>query len=118
MPTCVSKVFKRLHHIPPQKPQYALHDWNRPIYGKHVQVATPPDNLPILPPEDTKYIQAVTGTFLYYASAIDPTILPAINNIASMQSHPTKDTMKKAKRLLDYMHTYPNAKVYASMQVT
>ena len=94
MPTYVSKALKCLKHTPPDKPQYSPHAWNRRIYGEHTQVVTPPDNLPILPPQGMKYIQAVTGTFFYYARAIDPTILQATNDIASMQAHSTNETMK------------------------
>ena len=64
---------------------------------------------PLLSPSATQYIQSVTRTFLYYAYAIDPTILPAINELASQQAQPTQNTLKKAQQLLDYMATYPNS---------
>ena len=49
-----------------------------------------------------KYIQQVLGTFLYYARAIDPTMLVALSVIASEQASPTQSTMKKVDRFLDY----------------
>ena len=49
------------------------------------------------------------GTFLYYARALDGTILPALNGISSQQNTPTANTTKKAKSLLDYKATYPDA---------
>ena len=52
--------------------------------------------------ENKKYIQQVLGTFLYYARAADPTILVALNAIASEQASPTKSTMKKVDQFLDY----------------
>ena len=63
----------------------------------------------MLNPKDTKFIQSVTGSFLYYGRALDNTILPALNEIASEQAQPTQKTMEKAQRLMDYVHTYPNA---------
>ena len=48
---------------------------------------------------------------MYYARAVDPTILPAINEIVMVQSNPTESTNNKIKMLLDYFVTYPNAKI-------
>ena len=49
-----------------------------------------------------KYVMQVTGTFLFYARAIDSTMLPALSAIASEQSAPTENTMKKVRQFLDY----------------
>ena len=51
------------------------------------------------------------GSFLYYGRAVDPTILPAINEIGITQAAPTKNTEIKAKQLLDYLSTHPSAKL-------
>ena len=48
------------------------------------------------------------GSLLYYARAIDGTILPALNTIAAQQSKPTIRTKEQCARLLDYVATYPN----------
>lgn len=42
---------------------------------------------------------------------MDPTILPALNDISTQQSKPTQKTMEKAQMLLDYKSTYPNTRV-------
>jgi hypothetical protein len=47
-------------------------------------------------------VQAVTGTLLYYARAVDPTILTTLNAIAMQQLTPTHKTMEEIKQLLDY----------------
>ncbi len=49
-----------------------------------------------------KYIQAVTGTLLYYSHAVDPTMLIALNAIATKQALPMQKTMERVKQLLDY----------------
>ena len=56
---------------------------------------------------------------MYYGRAIDYTILPALNDIASAQAQPTQRTRDKTQQLMDYLHTYPNAylRYYASNMV-
>ena len=54
-------------------------------------------------------IQSIIGTFLYYGRAVEPTILPAINEIDTFQSKATDDTIKRTNMFLDYMYTYPSA---------
>eukprot|EP00957_Ditylum_brightwellii_P126364 9633301-Ditylum_brightwellii.AAC.1 len=58
-----------------------------------------------------QYIQAVVGIFLWYARAVDLTIPPTLNDIASQQAAPTKATVKETNHLLNYLSTYPNATV-------
>ena len=71
--------------------------------------ATAPDTSPYLSPTETKNIQSVTGSHLYYGRAIDYSILPALNEIASEQAQPTQKTKQKAQRLMDYVNTYPDS---------
>ena len=52
------------------------------------------------------------GSFLYFARAVDNTILPAINDIAAQQAKPTENTLKKIQMLMDYVNTYPNPKIH------
>ena len=68
-----------------------------------------PDKIDLLDKEATKIIQSIVGTMLYYARSADPTMLRAINEILRVQSRPTRDTEEKARMLLDYASTYPNA---------
>jgi hypothetical protein len=72
-----------------------------PQYRTKTQYAKDKDISPPLSNEDTKYIQAVTGTLLYYARAVDTTILTALSLIATEQAKPMQETMKKVKQLLD-----------------
>ena len=43
--------------------------------------------------------------------AIDPIMIVVLHNIAAVQAHPTKNTLKKYLRLMDYTARYPNAKL-------
>jgi len=56
-----------------------------------------------------KRVQQIVGSFLYYAWAVDPTILMALSEISSQQSAPTENTMKWVNQFLNYMWTHPDA---------
>jgi hypothetical protein len=64
------------------------------------QTRTP---LPPLSGEEAKYVQEVAGTLLYYARAVDSTILPALSVITTKQEYPTEKAIGATiKQLLDY----------------
>ena len=111
MPGYVDKVLHKFHHQVPTKPQHAPHIWTQPTYGKHQQYAPDPDNSPLLNKKDTKFIQGVVGSLLYYARAIESPMFPALNEIATTQSKPTEKTMKQTKMLLDYIATHKDGKI-------
>ena len=48
---------------------------------------------------------------MYYARAIDSTMLTALSAIASEQANPTENTMKKVKQFLDYAASQEDAVV-------
>ena len=82
-----------------------------PIYRKNKQYATPEDKAPIVGKQYVKYAQKVVKSFLYYARAIDNTILPALNEISYMQTKPTNNTIQKMNMYMDYLATYPKATI-------
>ena len=88
---CIKEIFTSTSQIP----QHSLHDWNKPAYGQKVQYTTTHDTSTLLDKNGIKKVQQISGTFLYYGLAIDPTILPALNEIATQQSAPTENTLKK-----------------------
>ena len=59
----------------------------------------------------TNLVQKVCGTFLYYAIAIDDTILTALSDISSDQSKATKTTAKQVAKLLKYLASNPYAEI-------
>jgi hypothetical protein len=73
-----------------------------PTYGANSQHVETKDPSILLDKEGQKYIQAVTGTLLYYSRAVDSTMLVALNAIAMQQASPTQKTMERVKQLLDY----------------
>jgi hypothetical protein len=64
---------------------------------------------PPLNKEETKYVQAVAGTLLYYGRAVDSTILTSLSSLATKQAKPTQKTMETVKQLLDYGVTQEEA---------
>jgi hypothetical protein len=60
-------------------------------------------------PEEIKEIQHIIGSIIYYAHAINITVLMALSSIAIKQTKVTTSTMEKAKQLLNYLGTNPDA---------
>jgi hypothetical protein len=56
-------------------------------------------------------VQRIIGSILYYAQAVDLTVIMALSTIASKQSKGTQNTMLKTKQLMDYLATHPNGTV-------
>jgi hypothetical protein len=77
---------------------------------------SPATNSKLLDGRSKKRIQKIVGSILYYANAIKMTVLMALSTIAMSQAHPTKNTMTRCIRLLDYLATNADAKIrfYAS----
>ena len=80
-----------------------------PVFGRTVQHAKEEDTSPKLDKEGIKFVQQVTGTFLYYARAVDPTMLVVLSAIAASQLAPTEQTLEKTLFFLDYAATHPDA---------
>jgi hypothetical protein len=57
---------------------------------------------PALSDKDVNKLQQLTGTLLYYARAVYPTLLMPINVLASEQSNATEVTADKVIKLLNY----------------
>ena len=62
-------------------------------------------------PADALRLSTVLGTLLFYARAVDDTMLVAINTLAADQATPTVTTMEKLVQLLNYAATHPDAEV-------
>ena len=61
--------------------------------------------------KSTLYVQQVCGIFLYYAIAVDPTMLEALNAISTAQANATITTMGDIVWLLNYVATHPDATI-------
>jgi hypothetical protein len=57
------------------------------------------------------YNTKVTGSILYYARAVDPTVLMPLNDIAMEQTKVTEKTQATTNKMLDYLATHPDATI-------
>jgi hypothetical protein len=57
----------------------------------------------------TTLIQRITGKFLFYARAVDPTMRIALSALGNQQAAPTEATQKASLQFLDYCATHPDA---------
>jgi hypothetical protein len=111
MPGYVSKALQRFSHPTPTRPENSPHPWQKPNYGAKTQLTDPADtSRPLEPPEKTR-IQEIVGTLVYYARAVDSTMLVALSAIASAQANGTEQTVDKVVQLLNYAATHPDATV-------
>jgi Reverse transcriptase (RNA-dependent DNA polymerase) len=111
MPGYVQKALQRFEHHPPTKPQFAPHEAPIPQYGAKSQQTAELDTSPLLAPDRVRRLQQIVGTFLYYARAIDSTMLVALGSLAAAQSCATVNTEKHITQFLDYAATNPTAAV-------
>ena len=57
-------------------------------------------------------IAKITGKLLFYAKAINPTILTTLGTITAAQTSGTIETEKAAQKLIDYYATHPDATLH------
>jgi hypothetical protein len=95
----------------PKKPQHCLYTPALKQYGAAAQTPLLADISPKLSDIKIKEIQQVVRSILYYACAVDIMVLMALSSIASEQTRATTNTITKAKQLLDYLATHPDATI-------
>ena len=110
MPGYVQQALKELEHNLPTRRYYSPSRYIPPSYGAKVQYAKTDESSP-LTAERITYIQRAVGKLLYYARAVDPTMLHAINDISLSTVKGTQMTLDATMYLLNYAHTYPDAEI-------
>jgi hypothetical protein len=110
MPGYVSNVLSKFQHDAPKHPQHIPSRYVTPIYGDKNQYDTR-DETPPLTAKQYLTIQKVTGSVLYYARAVDPTVLMPLNDIATEQTKATEKTQAATNQMLDYLATHPDATI-------
>jgi hypothetical protein len=88
-PGCVSNVLSKFQHNAPKHPQHTPSKYITPVYGAETQYATKDKTSP-LTAKQCLTIQKVTGSVLYLARAVDPTVLMLLNGIATEQTKAKK----------------------------
>jgi hypothetical protein len=114
MPGYIKAALHKYQHPDPARPEHAPHTWNPPIYGAKTQFVNDETTSPPFPKKmSTNYnnLQQLTGMLLYYARAVDTTLIMPINVLASEQSNVTEVTAYKVIKLLNYCNTHPETKI-------
>jgi hypothetical protein len=111
MPGYIKVTLHKYQSPAPACPEHAPHTWNPPIYGAKTQFVNEITTSPTLSDKEFNKLQQLTGTLLYYARAVDPTLIMSINVLASEQSNATEVTTDKVIKLLNYCNTHPGTKI-------
>jgi hypothetical protein len=111
MPGYIKQLLLKYKHCMRNKPQHCPYAPAPKQYEAKTQAPLPVNISPKLSPGEIKEIQRIIGSILYYTQAVDITVLMALSSIAIKQSKGTTNTMEKAKQLLDYLATHPDATI-------
>ena len=79
-----------------------------PTFGNTGPQISITDNSDALDAPTVTLIQAIGGVTLFYALAVDPTLVTAVCDLASEQARPSPQLLVKVDRLLSYATSYPN----------
>lgn len=111
MPDYVTRALARFHHPTPATPQHAPHASKPIVYGTRSQLTDDPDDSPPLSADRVTRLQQIIGTFLYYARAVDSSMLVALGTLAAAQTRATAQTDRAIHHFLNYAATHPHTAV-------
>jgi hypothetical protein len=106
----VSNVLSKFQHDVPKHPQQTPSRYGTLIYGAKTQY-TMEDETPPLAATQCLTIQKANGSVLYYARAVDPTVLMPLNDTAAEHTKATEKTQAATNKILDYLATHPDATI-------
>ena len=101
MPGYIKKQVLKYNHIM-RRVQHCPYSPEPKRYGADAQSPLPQDISQKLTDKEIKQVQKIVRSILYYARAVDMTVLMALSTIVSEE---------KAYQVLDYLVTHPNAVV-------
>jgi hypothetical protein len=97
MPDYVNKALQRFQHQAPRRPKHAPSPYTEPQYGAPIKFTEPVDETEALNKTETRTLCEVIGTFLYYARAINNTMLVALGSLGAAHAHGTQTTAQACK---------------------
>ena len=108
MPNYIAKAIRRFNIGDLTKKYNSPGRCNGKTYGAQVQT-TEIDRTEPINEERRKVIQQIVGVILFYARAIDYTMLVEVNKLSSKQAKPTVQVEEDAVQILRYAATWPTA---------
>ena len=117
MPGYVKAALIKFNHHS-SKQQFTASPYTSPFYSRKVYFADPIDS-PTFTPTQIHFLQRIVGKCLYYARAVDNTMIHALNDLASQVTTGIMKTELAQKCFLNYCATNPDASIvfYASDMV-
>ena len=104
----VKKALLQFQHKDPTRHYAAPSQYIPPNYGQKQQMTNIDLSKPMTKAQ-THFLQQITGKFLYYARAVDCTMLHALNDLATQTHSGTQKTMKAVAHFLNYCASNPEA---------
>ena len=115
MPGYVKRALQRLQRQEPTTPENSPRKWSAPkrgAKGAKVQRAESDDATPALDASAKKRAQEITGTFLFYARAVDNATLKALGAPSPRQASPAEAAAGSVAQFLSCASTNPNAELH------
>ena len=98
------KALRQFDNLAPSKLQDSPYPHVPIKYGAAEQFVET-DESPLVGKDEQKHVQKVNGKFLWYARAVDGTLLTPLSALVAQQASPTTNTMKRVKQFLDFVVT-------------
>ncbi len=95
MPGYIKKKMQEYKHLLPGRIQYCPYSPKPKKFGSGAQAPLLPDATPVLNAKRIKQIQQIVGSILYFARAVDMTVLMVLSSIAVEQTEATEKTMER-----------------------
>ena len=112
MPGYVEKALRRFGVEKPTRPVHSARVYDPPEFGRRGPQAPPKEDLAEpLSAQQVSFVQQVVGVLLFYARAVDATLVYPVSKVATGLARPTQTLLSEVRRLLDYVATYPDASV-------
>ena len=111
MPGYIKEALEMFQHPVPPRHKYLPYPAPNTKWGPDSQLTAPKDESKQLHAVAVNRLKQFFGTLLYYAQAVDPTMVKAIDSLASQQSEATNTTSKRMTHLLNYSVSHPNATI-------
>jgi hypothetical protein len=96
MPGYVRRQLLKYKHVTTSRPQHCPYSPKPKKYGSEAQAPLSIDTSRPLGDKEIKVVQKIVGSILYYARAVDMTVLMALSTIASEKMKGTERTMRKS----------------------
>ena len=109
MPGYVRAALHAFQHKKPKQPQDSPYPPTQTFYVKNNQMISEKEPAEELDKNNQKRIQKIAGKLLYYARAIYPTMLMAINYLEAVHTNPIIKSAKQITHFLNYSTSHLDA---------